>query len=58
MPLNIAFRDPTPLRARCQHTHVRVTHADARYEDGAVVPGEVWNPLTDELASASPHTQN
>ncbi|MFZ3493108.1 hypothetical protein ACODT5_07730 [Streptomyces sp. 5.8] len=52
MPLNIAFHDPAALRARCQHTQVRIARADARYEDGAVIPGAAWSPLTDALTRA------
>ncbi|MFF2813832.1 hypothetical protein ACFVT2_43065 [Streptomyces sp. NPDC058000] len=47
MPLNIAYRDETALRDRCEIATVRTArHDEVSYEAGAVVPSGVWRSLT------------
>ncbi|MEU3446966.1 hypothetical protein AB0H29_07020 [Streptomyces thermolilacinus] len=51
MPLRIAVNDLTALRARCDMADVRVAEGKPEFEDGAVIPSRLWQPLTEEAGS-------
>ncbi|GHI84127.1 hypothetical protein [Streptomyces xanthophaeus] len=50
MPLHLAFTDLDAFRARCDISGVRTVKDAPAYEDGAVVPSGLWQPLTEETA--------
>ncbi|MCP9944938.1 hypothetical protein LUX12_09370 [Streptomyces somaliensis] len=48
MPLRIAVNDSAALRARCDMAEARAAMDEPEFEDGAVIPGGLWQPLTKE----------
>lgn len=54
MPLSIAYDDFAALRDRCQTAMVRTVRGQADFEDGAVIPSGLWEPLT---AATAKHLQ-
>ncbi|MEU5428506.1 hypothetical protein AB0H73_23365 [Streptomyces olivoreticuli] len=50
MPLSIAYTSFAALRDRCQTAAVRTVRGEPEYEDGAVVPSGLWQPLTPDAA--------
>ncbi|MFD9621860.1 hypothetical protein ACFWB2_31930 [Streptomyces virginiae] len=50
MPLHLAFTDLDALRARCETADVRAAKGEPGYEDGAVIPSGMWQPLTEDTA--------
>ncbi|WP_182660237.1 hypothetical protein [Streptomyces calidiresistens] len=52
MDLKIAHTSPEALRERNEITTVHTGHDDPDYEDGAVLPADAWQPLTDEHLTA------
>lgn len=50
MPLHLAFNDFDALRERCDMAAVRTTRGEPEYEEGAVIPSGMWQPLTESAA--------
>ncbi|GGT34543.1 hypothetical protein [Streptomyces purpureus] len=49
MPLHIACTDLDALRERCDFAAVRTIKNEPEYEDGAVVPSGLWQPLPEAV---------
>ncbi|MFH8476591.1 hypothetical protein [Streptomyces sp. NPDC018000] len=46
MPLQIAYGDPSALRARCEVATARTTRPEeTTYEPGAIIPAGRWHPM-------------
>jgi hypothetical protein len=51
MPFRIAVSDLAALRARCDMADARTADGGPEFEDGAVIPSGLWQPLTEEAGN-------